>query len=116
MTNENLYRYLDSNENIKLDLEGYLVDQGDWSAEVAELLARDEGLSLSEAHWEVIDVVRDFYQRFEMAPAMRALVKATKQALGEKKGTSIYLMSLFPESPARRTARIAGLPKPTNCL
>ena len=62
------------------------------------------------------DVVRAFYQRYEMAPAMRPLVKATKNALGEEKGRSIYLMQLFPGSPAKRIARLAGLPKPTNCL
>ncbi|WP_447553047.1 TusE/DsrC/DsvC family sulfur relay protein [Vreelandella sp. EE22] len=116
MKDQNLYRYLDSHKTIKLDPEGYLVDQDQWATGVAELLAEDEGLLMTDAHWEIIHVVRDFYARFEMAPAMRALVKATRQTLGEEKGSSLYLMSLFPESPARRVARLAGLPKPTNCL
>ena len=116
MSNTKIYRYLDSNKKIRLDPEGYLVNQDQWSKPVAEMLADDEGLPLTEAHWEIIEVVRDFYQRFEMAPAMRPLVKATKNALGEEKGKSIYLMTLFPGSPAKRIARLAGLPKPTNCL
>ena len=116
MKDENLYRYLGANGTIKLDPEGYLVDQTLWNNEVAEALATDEGLALTPAHWEIIEVAREFYTRFEMAPAMRPLVKATRQALGEGKGNSLYLMSLFPESPARRVARLAGLPKPTNCL
>ncbi|MEC8900600.1 MAG: TusE/DsrC/DsvC family sulfur relay protein [Pseudomonadota bacterium] len=116
MSDENLYRYLDANKQIKLDPEGYLVKQGDWDEGVADLLAKDEALTLTEEHWELIRVVRDFYARYEMAPAMRPLVKATKQALGEEKGRSVYLMSLFPGSPPKRLARIAGLPKPTNCL
>ncbi|PCF97646.1 TusE/DsrC/DsvC family sulfur relay protein [Vreelandella nigrificans] len=116
MSNQHLYRYLDSLNTIPLDPEGYLVEQADWSEEVANLLAEDEGLALSSQHWEIIKIVRDFYARYEMAPAMRPLVKATKQALGEEKGRSVYLMSLFPGSPPKRIARIAGLPKPTNCL
>ncbi|RUR38477.1 TusE/DsrC/DsvC family sulfur relay protein [Vreelandella populi] len=116
MSNTRIYRYLDSNNQIGLDPEGYLVKQGQWSKPVAEMLADDEGLSLTEAHWEIIEVVRDFYLRYEMAPAMRPLVKAVKNALGEEKGKSIYLMALFPGSPAKRIARLAGLPKPTNCL
>ncbi len=116
MSTTEIYRYLDLDENIGLDPEGYLVDQSQWSESVAELLAADEGMVLSENHWEIIRVVRDFYQRYEMAPAMRPLVKATKNALGAEKGTSIYLMSLFPGSPPKRVARLAGLPKPTNCL
>ena len=116
MSEESLYRYLDANENIKLDPEGYLVEQRDWNDEVEARLAEDEGLSLTEQHWELIRVVREFYARYEMAPAMRPLVKATQQALGDEKGRSVYLMTLFPGSPPKRLARIAGLPKPTNCL
>ncbi|OHZ02580.1 TusE/DsrC/DsvC family sulfur relay protein [Salinicola sp. MIT1003] len=101
---------------IALDPEGYLVSLDDWSESVAEALAADDGRELTPAHWEVIAVLRDFYQRFETAPAMRPLVKAVKQSLGEEKGSSIYLMQLFPESPAKVGARLAGLPKPTNCL
>ena len=71
MSDENLYRYLDANKQIKLDPEGYLVEQGDWDEGVADLLAKDEELTLTEEHWELIRVVRDFYARYEMAPAMR---------------------------------------------
>ncbi|MGO3056323.1 TusE/DsrC/DsvC family sulfur relay protein [Halomonas sp. AOP43-A1-21] len=116
MSDVKIYRYLDSSKKIGLDPEGYLVEQSAWSKSVAEMLASDEGLVLTDEHWELIDVVRDFYQRYEMAPAMRPLVKATKNALGEEKGKSIYLMTLFPGSPPKRIARLAGLPKPTNCL
>ncbi|GHA86954.1 TusE/DsrC/DsvC family sulfur relay protein [Modicisalibacter luteus] len=101
---------------IALDPEGYLADLEDWTPEVAHALAVREGRVLTEEHWEVIEVLRDFYRRYEMAPAMRPLVKAVGQALGPDKGKSLHLMKLFPESPAKVAARIAGLPKPTNCL
>lgn len=101
---------------IGLDPEGYLVTLDDWSRAVAETLAAEEGRCLTQEHWEVIDVLREFYRRFEMAPAMRPLVKAVRHSLGDEKGSSIHLMRLFPESPAKVAARLAGLPKPTNCL
>ncbi|GGO77111.1 sulfurtransferase [Marinobacterium nitratireducens] len=101
---------------IELDNEGYLRDLDCWSPAVARALAQREPLELTDAHWEVIEVLRDFYLRFEHAPAMRPLVKAVAQQLGPDKGRSIYLMKLFPESPAKVAARLAGLPKPTNCL
>lgn len=101
---------------IGLDPEGYLVDLHDWSPDVAETLAAEEGRILTDEHWEIIQVLRDFYARFETAPAMRPLVKAVGQALGADKGKSLHLMKLFPESPAKVAARLAGLPKPTNCL
>ncbi|WP_286238581.1 TusE/DsrC/DsvC family sulfur relay protein [Neptuniibacter halophilus] len=101
---------------IAFDDEGYLRNLADWSPAVAEQVASAEGIELSAAHWEIIEVIRDFYQQFELSPAMRPLVKAVAIKLGPEKGKSIYLMKLFPGSPAKLVAKIAGLPKPDNCL
>lgn len=100
----------------KLDPEGHLLHLEDWSPDVAQRLASESGITLTSAHWEIIQTLRDFYQRYEMAPAMRPLSKAIKAQYGPEKARSIYLMQLFGESPARIAARIAGLPKPDNCL
>lgn len=101
---------------IPLDKEGFLRNMQDWSPAVAEQLAAAEGIALGEEHWEIIHLLRDFYQAFDLSPAMRPLVKYAAQHLGPDKGRSIHLMKLFPPSPARVASRIAGLPKPTNCL
>ncbi|MEO1855643.1 TusE/DsrC/DsvC family sulfur relay protein [Chromohalobacter sp.] len=101
---------------IALDPEGFLVDLSVWTPAVADALAAEEGRTLTAEHWEVLDVLRDFYARYENAPAMRPLVKAVGQALDPEKGRSLHLMRLFPDSPAKVGARLAGLPKPTNCL
>jgi len=103
-------------QTILLDSEGYLQKLEDWSPSVAEQLAAQADLTLTDAHWEIINLLREFYQTFEHAPAMRPLVKAISQKLGADKGRSIYIMKLFPDSPAKLAAKIAGLPKPTNCL
>lgn len=98
------------------DNEGYLVDLGDWNESVAAALAAEEGIDLGDEHWQLIRLIRDFYRDYQVSPAMRVLVKQVRERLGPDKGNSIYLMGLFPGSPAKRLARIAGLPRPTNCL
>jgi len=98
------------------DKEGFLRDPDDWNPSVAERIAAEEDIALTPAHWEIIELLREFYRRFEAAPANRALVKFTARELGPEKGRGAYLMSLFPGSPARIGSRIAGLPKPDNCL
>lgn len=103
-------------DELKLDSEGYLLDLNDWSPSLASALASDEQLELRPEHWELIETVRRFYAEFDHSPAMRPLVKYIAIHLGKEKGRSIYLMQLFPGSPAKRLARIAGLPKPDNCL
>jgi tRNA 2-thiouridine synthesizing protein E len=100
----------------ELDEDGYLLDLDAWSPAVAEAFAADEGIALGDDHWAVIGVLRDFHARFELAPDNRALVKAVRAALGDDLGRSIALMRLFGGSPAKTGARIAGLPRPVNCL
>lgn len=101
---------------LTLDNDGYLANLDDWNTDVANQLATLEGIVLTEAHWEVIHALRAFYQQYELAPSQRPFVKHIANTLGKDKGNSIYLMTLFPESPARVAARIAGLPRPTNCF
>lgn len=98
------------------DKEGHLKNLQDWNETVAEYLAAQENIVLAQAHWEIIYLLREFYKEFELAPAMRPLVKCVAQKLGGDKGRSIYLMQLFPPSPARIAAKLAGLPRPANCF
>ena len=101
---------------IELDKDGFLVDLNDWSAEVASALATAEGIELSPEHWEVLDLLRAFYQEFQLSPATRPLIKYTALKLGPDKGNSLHLNRLFKGTPAKLAAKLAGLPKPTNCL
>jgi tRNA 2-thiouridine synthesizing protein E len=98
------------------DKEGFLKHLEDWNTEVAQQIARAEGIELTSAHWEVIHLLRAYYAEYDSSPAMRPLVKYCAIQLGPDKGKSIYLMTLFPGSPAKIGSKIAGLPKPDNCL
>ncbi|MGI9275328.1 MAG: TusE/DsrC/DsvC family sulfur relay protein [Endozoicomonas sp.] len=101
---------------LNLDKDGYLVKLEDWSRDVAACLALEEGIELTDAHWEVLGALRGFYNTYEHAPSQRPFVKHIANVLGKEKGNSMYLMGLFPGSPAKIAARIAGLPRPTNCF
>lgn len=97
--------------------EGFLEDPLAWDEQTAQYIAGEDGIELNENHWEIINFLREFYKAHEMAPpSNRLFVKAVRGAFGEEKGNSIYLMTLFPGTPAKTACRIAGLPRPTNCL
>ena len=98
------------------DSEGFLRELSDWNLDVALQIAMAENLELTPAHWEVLELLRAYYLEYDSSPAMRALVRYCSINLGPDKGKSIYLMSLFPGSPAKIGSKIAGLPKPDNCL
>jgi len=102
--------------SLALDKDGYLTDLQDWSEEVAEALARREELELSAEHWEILRLLRDFHAQFQLSPATRPLIKYVALKLGPEKGNSLHLNRLFKGTPAKLAAKLAGLPKPTNCL
>ena len=99
-----------------LDPNGFLENLTDWNAEVAAQLAQNEGIQLTPAHWEIIECLQNFYREFNLSPAMRPLIKYIGAQIGKEKASSLYLLQLFPGSPAKIAAKIAGLPKPVNCL
>lgn len=101
---------------IATDNDGYLDYFDEWNEAVAEAIATHEKIALTPAHWEIIHSLRDFYRQFEQSPAMRPLVKYVGQRCGADKGNSIYLLKLFPGSPAKIASKIAGLPRPEHCL
>ncbi|WP_323750897.1 TusE/DsrC/DsvC family sulfur relay protein [Marinobacter sp.] len=97
--------------------EGFLEESSSWTPDVAIAIAAEDDMVLNENHWEIIEFLRGFYKAHEMSPpSNRLFVKAVKDSLGEEKGNSIYLMQLFPGTPAKTASKIAGLPRPTNCL
>jgi dissimilatory sulfite reductase related protein len=101
---------------LETDEEGYLERLEDWEESVAEEMARSDGLELTENHWEVIRFLREYYDEYRIAPAVRILTKAMARKLGREKGNTRYLYQLFPQGPAKQACRYAGLPKPTGCI
>lgn len=95
---------------IELDADGHLAHQSDWNETLALELAKGEGIpQLTERHWAVINYMRKEFQANGDAPSIRKLTKESGVATKE-------LYALFPKGPAKKAARIAGLPKPKGCV
>ena len=95
---------------IGLDEDGFMVDPDQWNEDVAIALAKMEEVDeLTEAHWELIKYLRNYFAEFGIAPMVRKLTKETGLKLNE-----VY--ELFPTGPAKGACKCAGLPKPTGCV
>ena len=86
-----------------------------WNEQIAEEIATQDNLILTDDHWQVIHYLRHFYHEYQTLPLMRVLVKELAKQMGTEKGNSIYLNCLFPQGLLRQASKIAGLPKPTRC-
>jgi TusE/DsrC/DsvC family sulfur relay protein len=99
-----------SGTQVELDEDGNLKNLSDWSEEIAKELAKEEGIEeLTDRHWIVIKFMRKVYEEKGDAPSIRKLTKESGVATKE-------LYQLFPKGPAKKSARIAGLPKPKGCI
>lgn len=103
-------------KQIEVDEENYIINLDDWSKELAEHLAGLDDISLTQAHWEVIDFLRNYYQQYQIAPMIKILVKEIGKVMGSDKGNTKYLYELYPGGPAKQACKYAGLPKPTGCV
>jgi tRNA 2-thiouridine synthesizing protein E len=95
---------------VPVDAEGFLVDPKDWSEELAERIAAENGVpELTDLHWEVVRFMRQRYLETGSAPSVRAL--------GKESGVPVRaLYELFPNGPAKLAAKIGGIPKPRGCI
>ena len=103
-------------KTLETDEEGYLANINDWVPGVAGVMAKEDDLALTDEHWDIINFLREYYEEYQIAPAVRVLTKAVAKKLGPDKGNNKYLYELFPYGPAKQACKIAGLPKPTGCI
>ena len=103
-------------KSYETDEEGYLADITQWVPGVADVMSKEDDLDLTEEHWDIINFLREYYEEYQIAPAVRVLTKAVSKRLGKEKGNSKYLYGLFPYGPGKQACRYAGLPKPTGCV
>ncbi len=97
-------------KTLELDADGNLVNTSDWNEEVALTFAKSEGIEeLNDRHWMVINYMRKQYEEKGDAPSIRKLTKESGVDTKE-------LYGLFPKGPAKKSAKIAGLPKPKGCI
>ncbi|MCB1099403.1 MAG: TusE/DsrC/DsvC family sulfur relay protein [Verrucomicrobiales bacterium] len=94
---------------VSVDADGYLTDHSQWSRELAEGLAAAEGITLTDAHWKILDFIAADYAEKSAVPGMRRMNKVGGIPTKE-------LYALFPDGPIKKAAKIAGFPKPTSCV
>jgi TusE/DsrC/DsvC family sulfur relay protein len=95
---------------LEVDEDGFIQEPERWNKDVAEALAKTEGVEdMTEEHWKLVNYLREYYLEYGIAPMIRKLCKATGFKLNK-----VY--ELFPSGPAKGACKVAGLPKPTGCV
>ena len=92
--------------------KGFLVNVQDWNERIAEVIAVEEDVKLTERHWDVINYLRDEYiNNAGNQPNTRNMVKAMAKKWNDRKINAKTLYDLFPGDPSKQAGRIGGLPE-----
>ncbi len=96
-------------EGHRFTATGFLVDAADWTPELGEKMAAGLGIELTEEHWGVVMWARQDCLTCNASPNVRRV--ATGSGVGTKR-----MYALFPNTPGKSVAMIAGIPKPVGCV
>ena len=95
-------------KTVEVTEEGYLVNVSDWSKDVASEMAKEDGIELTDKHFEVLDYLR----KEQAAGSSLTIRKVGKSGITDIKG----LYKLFPGGPLKLSSKYAGIPKPASCV
>jgi tRNA 2-thiouridine synthesizing protein E len=94
---------------VEVDADGHMTDRGQWTREVGEAIATDLGITMTDAHWKVIEFLQSDYAEKGQVPSIRRIKNAGGIPTKE-------LYALYPDGPLKKASKIAGLPKPASCV
>ncbi len=97
-----------ANKSVDVNEEGYMTDSTQWNKEIAEAIAQELGIELTDKHFEVIEYLQKKFKEGEVL----TIRKVGKSGIVDIKG----LYKLFPGGPLKYSSKIAGIPKPASCV
>jgi len=100
---------------IELSEAGWLENLNEWSEALACEIAKNEKVTLTTEHWDIINEARNFFEEYGKVCEPRAFSKIMKKKYGKDRSDSKYLYSLFPYGLVKSANKIAGLPRPKGC-
>ncbi len=95
---------------IELRADGYLLNMRDWTPALAEAIALSEGLTLTEQHWDVINIMREYYKEYNTSPVLKLLRREISKQYGKDRASVEALDTLFPYGVQKQGSRLAGVP------
>lgn len=98
-----------ADKQVEVNEEGFLTNHLEWTEKVADAVALEEKITLTENHWKIINYLRKEFQEKGEIPTLRKMKNS-----GGIETKEFY--ALFPDGPLKKAARIAGLPKPKSCI
>jgi len=96
--------------------QGFPFAPDNWNEEAARHLADEDGIEMSEDHWNELRALQEYCSRHD---CNKYSVRELHDALDEKfhdKGGYKFLYRLFPGGPIAQGCKLAGLEPPASAI
>lgn len=103
-------------QSVERDEEGFLLYTEDWTPELAQELAAEEGFALDGERHDIVMYIREYFEQNHSVPEARTLLKHMKHTWGEERATRKYLYRLFPYGYGQQACKVAGMRKPRKLM
>ena len=85
-------------KSFEVDDDGYLIDWEKWSPTVTTEMAKQDGLELTEAHWEFINFLREYFKNIQLVPMFKTFMREFAKVNGKEKGDVVFIRPLIIEA------------------
>ena len=93
---------------VDVNEEGYFTDPSQWTKEIGAEIAKEEGITLTDQHYAIIE----FLRKRKIGGETLSIRSINHSGIIDVK--TFY--QLFPGAPLKKATKIAGIPKPASCV
>lgn len=109
---ENTLKLSVGNTNVECTPDNRLVHLEDWNEQVAEKLAEREGITLTKDHWNIINLMREYYDEYRLCPNENVIKEYILEHLSDEQALDTFIYNLFPSGLVHQASRLSGIPLP----
>lgn len=100
-------------KQISFGVSGWLENRETWDEDVAVEIAKSVNLELTEEHWKLIHIAREYYDEYHTCCPPRAFSRILRTKYGKNRSDQKFIYQLFPAGGLVQCVnKIAGLPCP----
>lgn len=102
-----------NNKQISFDERGWLENREEWDENVARAIAESVNIELTDEHWTLINIAREYYKEHHTCCPTRAFSRILRKKYDKDHSDQKYIYQLFPAGGLVHCVnKIAGLPCP----
>lgn len=102
-----------NNKPVSFSDTGWLENREEWDEDVATEIAKSVGIEMTDEHWKLVHIAREYYDKHFTCCPPRAFSRILRKEFDKDHSDQKFIYQLFPAGGLVQCVnKIAGLPCP----